>query len=296
MPSLPVIRVPVTVASASSKPRLVRDQILANTGSAVQHLFHLPLPFSFPRQGTPVNNDPIVNLTGGANGAVVLPSGGVAPSFAGGGLDFSPVTLQNTYLTIPPIFATNMAANSQFFSITIYMKLPALADWETISMNVAAPILSFATTGTYVNNPDLLWVSLRTFTGGAPGLFVARQKALNVIDFATPLLPATHLNTPIAVTIWRISGSSGVSIRSAGGGRLTTTLPDTGDNNQTITGLTGKLGVLGWGADMTVDWRPAMKEFRIYRADFAVPPLGTYDPLAVADADWARRVAEGAFS
>lgn len=160
-----------TYPNAIGTDPMTRHHLLTGSNNGDRWLFDTAFPwcwpggddpFSRPAAGAPANNSAIRDISEHANGRFVLGSGS-APTYAGGGFDFSGCTAlnSNAYVEAPAavsadLYASQTGSGNQYYLMWGWFKLPAEADWVTES-NVVVNLIEI---GGYNGTNDLASVAM----------------------------------------------------------------------------------------------------------------------------------------
>lgn len=272
-------------------PKVTRDPLIDNDNGGVLFAADFAFPWCYPG-GAPINGSVVKDIAESGSNGIITKQGADVISHAGGGLDFSAVTVANNMLEIPADVAAAIWADAnQYFLFCMYIKAPLLADW-----NVATTLRSmaqFATAG-YSTGAELVNISQyrSPVTTGAGQIHFNRQYAAAAAHAVIlNLNPADH-GQIVQVACWRNSTVFNARIKSANGVVSGSSSTQTAANTQNFSALTGKIGTAGstWGAPNNFE------NYRLYRAFVESLTTSGRDPATVLDADWTRTIARGVFS
>lgn len=309
---MPITGVPIITAPGipvdMSRPLPVRDPFLAGVQNAgVRFMADLAFPFCFPggpqanrpAAGNPALGAVIQDMTDRENGSFEGAGGGTI--FAGNGFDFTATTLatnQPVGVSVPASVLADIWTpykdKSQRFMIMLYIKLAALADWNTdAAVSAIIGDKADATAGV----PSLLNLSQQM--GGY--LDMRRQIGSGAVQSGNfRLLPvAADYGTVVQLAYWRNDAGQALRLRSANGTILTTRALDA-DNAQDFSGnklIFGHPTSYNGGIPSASSPGPSktLKNVRIYRLAIENLARSGRDPAAVLDADWVRQQARGLF-
>ncbi|MFZ3005848.1 MAG: hypothetical protein WA047_06705 [Phenylobacterium sp.] len=216
----------------------------------------------------------------GAAGTVVVDGSGAVTgvTVTSGGSGYS----SDPTVTIVP--------GPQYFMACLYVKLPLLADWPT-STNIAT-LLQF---DEYLSFPDLLTLDMKNTSSKIES---RRQTAAGTAAFREVIPQSGDYGGLAQIIYWRNASGVGLRLKTANGAVLATTTPGS-PNTQDFSAKTGKAGIgpKWWNNSLVQDVNA--KKWRLYRVFIENLRRSGRDPVAVADADYARfaaRVARGEFS
>jgi len=270
------IQIP-TIFSDTSLPTILPDPLLAGSNDGVRFLFDLSTPISYPTQNYSGNGLPVNDISQHANGAIVSSAGQVVP-FLGGGFDYSSVTARSQYISSSSSSLSAIWADTnQYFLMSVYVKLPTLANWN--SGTAICPIVTSSLHG--YNTPETEFVVIAIVTGGA--ISIRRQNNGGTGLDALLLTPNTaHYGNIVQISIWRNSTAQTAQIYNASAtvtGSLAVGVPNTGNFGS----LPVYFGVAPcfWNSFPT----PATS-FRIYRGFIESLTMSGRTPTAVLLADY----------
>ena len=276
MPDITLLRAGTGTAPTSA-PRLVRDRLLeADETGAWRFLADFSFPWSYPGGSPVVSGGLVRDITGRADGELTVHAGGVAPTIAGGGLDFTATTRGVNGLLIPAAVMTEILAQDQNYLVMAYLKLPTPQLGNNFVL-IGCPMFQLRTG--FPNSVNQ--VRFRRLDAG--GTF-------NDLIFSPA--PASAVGGVAQMAFWRDAGGTGFRIRTAAGTfSFTSGTASRGTNNAEVTSAaaitagtpTGTAG--GYTADELM-----ARAMRIYRIGVAIP--GRLPSITAAlDADWTRRPA-----
>lgn len=302
MTAIYVLRSPVSTGDASL-PLAVRDALLRDVpNDGVRFGADLAFGWSYPggpyasrpAPGAPANGAVVYDVAERANASVVLRSGQVV-GYAGGGFDFSSLTDNSSYLSIPASVAADLytpfSGASQRYLFCAYLKLPALADWNTDS--VVAPFVHWSAAP--FNTPSTDLFTLSQTSGATKGIILHRQTA-GATAQSLSLVPAGgDYGSNAQLAVYRTATATGLRLRTANGTILATAAQGA-DNSGDFSALTGRLGVGSafWRSPLSAQVNAA--KWRLGRAFVENLARSGRDPITVLDDDYARVVARGVFS
>lgn len=282
--------VPGTFTNPSALPDMtVLDPLLTGASGGIDFLFDLAYTGSWAKQAAPANGDPVVDIAanGTGPGSVVVSSAN-APTFAGGGFDFSPTETAVPNEILAPSGVLSTIQSAQRFLVVSYVKLPTLANLP--NNNGLSPLFeSTGVVGGYTAAADLVTIALQG-DGTNPTNLVARRQTNGSTNDAL-VMPVSTLNsngllgTVCQVAYWRNASGTALRVRNA-------------SSTQLITGSAGSLnaGTFSaqrprWGRSRAFTPLNVGKTgLRVYRGWVADLSVDTRDPATVLDADWARVV------
>lgn len=273
----------------TSLPTLQRDQLLFGANGGVLSLFDIANSYCYDQSTSPTNAKVIKNINeSGNNGSLVIPSG-QSLTIGGNGVVFDAVTASNVYVEGNAAAANDLwggGTGSQYFLYCLYLKLPALTDWNTAGTLEA--IMQFAaSSGSYQTVADLLLIAQGS---GGSVLSFRRQKAANSTDNFNITPASADYGTVVQLAFWRNASGQTARLKSANG-TISSTLAVGSANTQDFSACTQKVGHVGTltGSANAVKWR-------YYRSFLENLNTSGRDPATVADADYTRTVARGVFS
>jgi hypothetical protein len=283
------------VSTDPSLPQAVRDPLITGAANAgVRFIADLGFGFCYPggpyatrpAPSPPGNGAMVADVAEHKNGSVVLTGGGQIINYAGGGFDYSAITLAGNYLSIPPEVAADIyaafAGKSQQFMVTAYLKLPTKANWNTAT--ALAPILAWGAANAAAGVPDLVTIGQSSISSRIEAI---RQTVGNTLVTTSIVVNDNEYGLLAQLTFFRNAGGVGLSLRTAQGRRTTTGVVGA-DNSENFSGCTGRFGAGNTysvpsapGATNSIKWRG----YRLYVENLA---RSGRDPVVVADADWLR--------
>jgi hypothetical protein len=232
--------------------------------------------------GGPYSSPPPVTVRGGggagATGTAVLTNGvvtGITLGAGGNGFTGAPIV-------------DIAGPGNQYFMATMYLRLPAQADWPTTG-GVAA--LTFSQSSSrYTSVPEIIEVTPFGQAGGARYLVANRQTSIgNIAQLNMPAV-ASDYGALAQVAYWRNAAGTGFRLKTAS--RVNKTTAAVGPNNTaSFAGLKGRFGL-----PPTTSLTGTNNNFRLYRMALEDLSISGRDPETVLDADWARTIARGVFS
>lgn len=278
-------------------PLLKRDKLLLNDNGGVKFLADLSNTFSWPG-GAPVNGSAVKNINEaiGADASMLIQSGD-SISYAGGGFDLSALAKVGNELDIPAAVAADIwAAANQYFMVCIYMKLPALADWNS-GANLA-PFLQWAASS-YQVGPEIVTMA---FQSASSVISLRRQNGAGTADVLSLVPAAGDYGSVAQIAFWRNASGQGARLKTANG-TVSASAAVGVNNTQNFAALPGKLGVpvSGFngaaGANISaITGHANTFKARIYRAFVENLVASGRTPTTVLDDDWTRTIARGVFS
>jgi len=276
MPDITLLRAGTGTAPTSA-PRLVRDRLLeTDETGAWRFLADFAFGWSYPGGSPVVSGGLVRDITGRADAALTVQSGGVAPTIAGGGLDFAATTRGANGLLIPAAVMTEILAQDQNYLVMAYLKLPTPQLGNNLVL-IGCPLFQLRTL--YPNSTN----QVRFRRLDAAGAF-------NDLIFSPA--PASSVGGVAQIAFWREAGGTGFRIRTAAGTfAFTSGTASRGTNNAEVTSATAiTAGTPEWTAGGYTADQLMARQMRIYRVGIAIP--GRLPSITAAlDADWARRAA-----
>lgn len=267
-------------------PKAYRDAVLDGANDGVLFLFDLAYRWCWAG-GAPANGDAVKDISEHANGTLVE-AAGQSVGFSDNGFDFSALTAYNSYLQIPASVAANIwggGTGPQHFAITLYLTLPAKADWNPLSGLLS--FLCFTTAaGGYTSEADL--VTIAQSGSGAKTITARRQLTGGSTNTGATVTPKdADFGGVVQLLYWRNAGGQGLRLKSANGVESQTIAP-TASNTGDFSGKAGRLGVgpSFWPSSLTS--AGAAKDWSIHRGWIENLATSGRDPVSVADADWGR--------
>lgn len=284
---------------------LARDRYVANSrNDGVRYLMDAGFGYSYPggpSEGrppgaNPVNGQPIYDVADrGANGTVSVDAAGRI-LYAGKGFDFSPVAGINTinnFVGSPAAAVTDIVTpyegKVQRFSVVMFLKTPAVGDWNASATSIHTMMQSANGAHAYNDAPDLL--TLRQSTSTSKSLTFSRQTDLNVIASLGLALTDDDRGVFTMLAYWRNDEGTGIMLRNAGR-RTILTGPVGADNVQVLTGTSLKFGPTGSFGNPGNGGAGA--KWRLYRVAVENLARSQRDPVAAFDADWTKVMARRA--
>ncbi|KAF1003347.1 MAG: hypothetical protein GAK28_04786 [Luteibacter sp.] len=292
---------PVNHLGPAKKDRFVADS--PNDGA--RFLFDAGFEYSYPggpiagRQpgANPVNGQPIYDVAmRGVNGAASVD----APNrilYAGKGFDFSPTASLNAvgnYIATPADavndIVTAYGGKVQRFLVAMYIKTPAVGDWNTSAGIIHTMMQSANGAHAYHDAPDLLM--LRQSTSSTKSLTFSRQTAINAISSLGLSLTDADRGVFTLLAYWRNDAGTGMMLRNTAGRREVVAGVVGADNAETLTGTAFRFGPCGFfgnpgNAGTGSKWK-------LYRAMIENLARSARDPAYALDADWNRVMARRA--
>lgn len=211
-------------------------------------------------------------------------------AFADGGVDFSSITANNTYIEGPATACAAIKANSEYYAFCVYVTLPSEADWTTAL--TLRPFMSTNTNGSgYAAVTDAFSFGMQ-IAAGSPYLYHQRQVTLSPLTTSPNalLMPASAFGAFAQIGGYRDATGQRLILRTAAGVSLST-LTATGANNATdfssnkiISGIHGLWAATGGAGTSAVNWK-------MHRQWVAATGLGPWDAEAKLAEDWDRTFA-----
>jgi len=282
---------------SSSDPALevaVRDVLLrgvANEG--VRFIADLGFAFSYPAgpfsgrpaPGAPANGALIGDVAERNNGSVVLANGQMI-GYAGGGFDFSAVTVKGNYLAVPAEVAhdiyTPFNGASQRPLVVAYVKLPTKANWNTAT--AIFPMIAWGSANASAAAPDMVTIGQSSISSRIEAL---RQTAGATLVSMNVAVADEEYGQLAQLVWWRNAAGTGLSLRTSRG--RTTTLGAVGpDNTSDFSAQIGRLGVCDTYSVPSAPASANAGKFRAYRMFIENLARSGRDPLTVVEADWLR--------
>ena len=150
-----VLRVPVSTGD-TSLTTAVRDDLIAGDSGGVRFIADLGFGWSYPAgnlprpaPATPASNALVRDVSENADGYTRSISG---TTYQGGGFDFTNAVANEVGIEIPASVNANIYTNQEYL-FCVYMKLPALADWNPDGV-LAAMVTSALQGTTYQNGVE----------------------------------------------------------------------------------------------------------------------------------------------
>jgi hypothetical protein len=274
----------------TSLPILRRDKLIEGDNGGVLYLADFSRRYSFAGAGgvtPPAAGEMISSLTEANPGSFQQAT--IAPTYAGNGVDFSPLAAgaSSAYVEIPAAVCAAIRGDgvrNQYFLMCCYVKLPTLADWN------AQPGISgfFSGETAYNTGPDLAVIAQQS----APAaLSFRRQTAAGVTDILTVIPTAGHYGQVAQLALWRNATGQGAQLRTVNG-TMKSTMAVGANNTQDFS--TKKLR-----AGVGTPWTSAgyvHSKWKLYRCFVEDLLTSGRNPETVLDADYARVVAAGLFA
>ena len=275
--------------SDATLPVLRRDDLLVGDNSGVRFLFDLAQKFSWASLAAPTADGQVVgDVAERANGVFNTP-GSPLPTYAGGGLDFSPCTATGHNVTVPAAVCADLNA-SQYFLACLYMKLPSSANWNTNAALVS--LMANGLTSGYASGTDLL--SIGQANGGT--LSFRRQTNGATIDAINATPNAAHYGNVCQIAFWRNATEQRARLKNASATVLSSALASGSSNAASIAAVQPKLGLTASFTSVGASSYATARAMRLYRGFIENLATSGRDPMTVLDADWTRVAARGAFS
>ena len=293
-----ILKSPVA-SSAPGLGTLVRDPLLqgvANDG--VRFIADLAFPYSYPggalfgrpAAAPPSDQAAVFDVADHAAGKVVKAAGQTV-GYAGGGFDYSTLTARASYLEIPAAIAddiwTAYAGASQQFLACLYVRLPALADWNA-NANLA-PFIQFANSR-YVEDVDIFTLGQTNI----PTILMSRQTAGATVQ-SLSVNPTGHYGLVAQLAVWRTASECGLRLKSSAGTVVATAAAGSA-NSGNFSGNVGKVGLGGGFWQNPLGTQATAVRWRLYRVFVENLARSGRAPLSVLDADYSRVVARAVFS
>jgi hypothetical protein len=227
--------------TVSGPPYVMPAPILSQVGPDKGICLDPSHPQCFVRQATPVNADPLVNLSNSAfirNGSVTMAaSAGI--TYAGGGFSFAGVVEYLNYVGIANAFEAIQADANKEWSAVGYVKFPAIANYPASGFSGG-----LCAAGPYASAPDLFTLYLNN-NAGTKGAAVRIQTVVGttvalgqcpIANFAGKWCQVLILRKG-GVATWRVKTLDGVYTFQDGNTTVAT-------NSATLSGLTWRWGLL----------------------------------------------------
>lgn len=293
---MPVDIISNTICTNQTLPILYRDPILNGSNGGTLALLDLASKYTWPKQAAPVSGDSLKNLTeSGQDGAVFL-NGGQALSYAGRGFDFTAISDKPNGIMLPVSASANLwgaGSGLQYFAFMLYMKLPASGDWPIAGITPTTIVSASTTANGYQSSADLLSINM-SGAGGNKTLTLNRQTGTGGANNQMVVTPAVgDFGTLAQLLFYRNASGQAFRLRTANGDKSATFSVQTA-NTQDFSALALRLGILT--PFTTFAGNAAFQKLRMYRAWLENLATSGRDPVAVANADWARVIASGKFS
>lgn len=280
-----LIQVPGTISDTTLPMPGVADPLLVGAGGGVKTLFDLAALSSWPSQVAPANGSSIIDLSGSGVGNLSMVVNGTAPTFVGGGFDFTVESaIEKNVIAPATALASIWAAANQYFLVCSYVKFPARADW-----NVSASLTSFfcttsVNTGYATPEADLVTIA-QVASGGVPaGLSARRQTSGGSGHDPLTMSDATmtnHYGKVAQLAYWRNAAGTGLQVTTSAGTALTSGA--VGVNN------TGNFSAKQprWGRPIAFTLLNSGNKSRLYRGWIEDLSVSGRTPATVLAADWA---------
>lgn len=284
--------------NVSTTPGLIKfrvDPLLSGDDGGVKFLFDFPSSIGWPSQAAPVNGTATANLATTA-GLMELGDGswniaaGQAPTFAGGGVDFSGATLDPIALVGPAgALQSIYDAANDYFLMGCYIRLPSAADWNTVA--TIAPFFCCTSGGVGYTAPEADLITLAM--SNTPGITMRRQTAgATAAQINVTSSMANFQGQVCQIGAWRNAAGIGLRLKSSLGEQSATAV--VGANNaedfstkQPRWGVPDSFNTLQTGSGNATSHRATHKT-RLYRGWIEDLTQSGRNPLTVLDADWAR--------
>lgn len=267
---------------------LQRDQLLYGASGGVLSLYDIANSYCYDSTTAVTNAKAVNNINeSGNNGSLVIPSGQTL-TIGGNGVVFDAVTAANVYVEGNAAAASNIwgaGAGSQYFLYCMYVRLPLLADWNSLG-TLEAMMQFAASSGSYQTVADLLLIAQAS--GGV--LSFRRQKAAGSTDNLTITPASADYGSFVQLAFWRNASGQAARLKSANGTISATTTVGTA-NTQDFSACTEKAGHVG-----TLVGSANSVKRRYYRSFIENLVTSGRDPTTVLDADYTRTIARGVFS
>lgn len=290
MPKTAVITIDQPGSVALGK--IYRDKTVSD---ATALLYDMGKEYSFPRQGTPANNDPINDLSySERTGSFVGQS--TFPTFAGGGLDFSGAA-NATQIVKSPTNVLGGINTNKYWAAIAYIKLPTDADFASATLNANNSIINCssasainASGGLFTLGYSLVSTTRRLYVQRGLTATTLEQTNIDTAAGGGSGNLAPFLGTVVQVLIgYKPDGSVIVRLKNASTSFTTTRAAGQAANTADISGKYISAGLLETN-------RPAgtAKNFRFGRLqieDLTVTGAPSASELdAWADACWTRQM------
>ena len=290
------------VSNDTNLPIAVRDAVLKEDNGGVRFLFDLGFGFCYPggpytgrpAAGQPGDGSLIADIAEIGNGSFVK-SLGQTVDYAGGGFDFSTLTLAVTSLVIDPsnhVLAPAVWAGiqaEQKFMVAKYIKMPTSGDWN--SSNTIFPFFASSSALTaYAEAADPVVLNM----SATSGIQARRQTAVGE-HVALSASQTAHYGLVTQVAFWRTATETGLRLKSSAGTTLVTGAAGS-LNAADCSACLPRFGIVKPFTNFTIPEHRTARNFRMYRGWIENLALSGRSPAAVLDADWDRVSARNVFS
>jgi hypothetical protein len=272
----------------------VRDALLRGVvNNGVRFIADLGFGFSYPggpfssrlAAGAPGNGALVADVAEHADGSVVLASG-QAISYAGGGFDFSAITLKGNYLAVPAAVASDIytpfGGQSQRPLVVAYVKLPTKANWNTAT--AIFPMIAFAAANASPTAADMITIGQSSISSRIEAI---RQTAGSTLVSMNVAVADADYGQLAQIVWWRNAAGTGLSLKTARG-RTTTSGVIGADNASDFSAQVGRFGICDTYSTPAAPGSGNSVKFRAYRLFVENLARSGRDPLVVAEADWLR--------
>lgn len=258
----------------------------------VKFLFDLASQLSWPSLAAPANGAAVKDIAGGADGSVALVAG-QAITYAGGGFDFSAISLVPDVVKAPSGCLQSIhAADNDYFMVAFYAKMPLLGEW-----NVAASISPMFSCTDGVNGyatPEADLVTISQWYNSGKFLNARRQTNGSTANDAISISPVLHHGLVTQVAYWRNASGCGLRMKSSGGTTLGTG-PVGSNNTGDFSSKRPRWGICD-SFNNPSNHGAGPWHWRLYRGWLEDLSITDRDPVTVLDADYARTIARNVFS
>ena len=271
-----------------SLPVLQRDQLLFGANNGVVSLFDIANSYCYDQTTAVSNSKAVKNINDSGNDGSLVINSGQTLTVAGNGFDFSALTSGSTYVKGTAAAAASIwgtGSSDQYFLYCMYVKLPALADWNS-SGSLHAIMQYAADTGSYQTVADLLLIA--ETSGGL--LTFRRQKAANSVDIIGITPVSADYGSVVQLAFWRNASGQFARLKSANGTITSSSTVGT-NNTQNFSATTQKVGRVG-----SFTGSANATKYKYYRSFLENLTVSGRDAVTVLDADYARVVARNVFS
>ncbi|MBS7538231.1 hypothetical protein [Ancylobacter lacus] len=260
-------------------------------------------PF-YPRQGTPVQGDLLVDIARKSNGVFQIPTAQAnTPRFVGGGIEWSGLasTAQGTVgVETGSGAALDIATGgNQYFLLCLYVRLPDTTAWPLVNGSIT-PWIDFSTPGissTYQNSPSLIAIGPWPNASNRRVAFIRQTTAAGAAVTSYVLLPTYPAGEFAQIAYYRTASGATVHVRTASTGILGGTDVVGAENALDLTNVVAKIGPRSAFSNLATSsiktLYAGMRQYTIFIENLR---LTGRDPAAVLDADWnfmQQRIAAG---
>lgn len=278
-------------AAGQGRPFLARTKLIRDDfNRGVKWAFDLSRAYCYTG-GNPANGAAIKNLAeiyAERNSPLpagdVVVGGGGAPTFSGGGFDFTPISAHGTYVRGPTTPAAAIWANGQYFLSVTVLKLPTAADWP--EGTPVTPIHTWtAGANGYAANLDIATTGMQK-SGATPVISCIRQYGTITGFSSVGVIPPTAALGGFAmVASWRTSTEMNVSLTTPLGTTLGIPVLLATNNSTDFSGLRPFRGIAGplWTPEIANDGQ----KWKLYAGFDDAISLDGRNIQTILDAYWA---------